>query len=236
MKKLFFVLILSAIFYLALPVYAEKATVDMRGECESMVSVPELVLTTSYGKLVYDFSLSKNELSKMAQQAGIFEQGVFAAGLALVNIDSEFELETLTQTMDNNDRCILPQRFKVYIGFSRPTIYMAKELQPGSCNYNLVLRHEQVHQQINKQALEYFIPIIRRELSEIIKKIPPAYVGRMDSEDKISAALTQKYYNAVTPLVNHLRDQILEEQRKLDNRSNYRKESGICRSFNRKHR
>ena len=170
----------------------------------------------------------------MAQQAGIFEQGVFAAGLALVNINSEYELNTQTKTLSNNDRCIMPLRLSVYIGFSRPVIYMAKELVPGSCNYNLVLRHEQVHQQINKQALEYFIPIIRRELSEEVKKIPPAYVGRMDSEDKVSAELTQKFYNAVTPLVNRLRDQILEEQRKLDSRSNYQKESDTCRAFNRK--
>ena len=56
----------------------------------------------------------------------------------------------------------------------------------------------------------------------------------MDSEDKVSAELTQKFYDAVTPLVNRLRDQILEEQRKLDSRSNYQKESDTCRAFNRK--
>ena len=231
MKKLFFVLIISVIFLSASSAPAEETA---KQECENLSFVPEIVFTTSYGKLIYDFSLGREELSRMAQQAGIFEQGVFAAGLALVNINSEYELNTQTKTLSNNDRCILPLRLSVYIGFSRPVIYMAKELVPGSCNYNLVLRHEQVHQQINKQALEYFIPIIRRELSEKVKKIPPAYVGRMDSEDKVSAELTQKFYDAVTPLVNRLRDQILEEQRKLDSRSNYQKESDTCRAFNRK--
>lgn len=233
MKKLFFVLIISGIFFSVSFASSEETA---REECENSAVPPEIVFTTSYGKLIYDFSLGRQELSRMAQQAGIFEQGVFAAGLALVNINSEYELTTVTKTLSNNDRCILPQRLDVYIGFSRPIIYMAKELVSGSCNYNLVLRHEQVHQQINKQALEYFIPLIRRQLAEDVKKIPPAYVGRMDSEDKAAAELTQKFYDTVTPLVNQLRDQILAEQRKLDSRSNYKKESDTCRAFNRKSR
>lgn len=232
MKKLFFVLILSGILITSLTAEAREKPADARRYCESIAPDPEITFTTSYGKLVYDFSLSKSELSEIAQKAGIFEKGVFAAGLALVNINSEYELSTTTKVMWNNDRCIIPTNLNVYIGFSKPVIYMAKELQPATCTYNLVLRHEQVHQQINKQALEYFIPIIRRELTERVKQIHPIHVGKMASEDKASQALTNRYYETISPLVNRLRDEILAEQHKLDSSSNYKMEGNICRSFN----
>lgn len=57
----------------ALPARGETSAA--RRECESMTVEPQINFTTSYGKLVYDFSLSKNELSRIARQAGIFEKG-----------------------------------------------------------------------------------------------------------------------------------------------------------------
>ena len=89
----------------ALPARGETSAA--RRECESMTVEPQINFTTSYGKLVYDFSLSKNELSRIARQAGIFEKGVFAAGLALVNINSEYELSTETRATQSNERCIV---------------------------------------------------------------------------------------------------------------------------------
>ena len=124
----------------------------------------------------------------------------------------------------------------VYIGFSRPIIYLAKELQPGTCSYNLVLRHEQVHQQINVQALQYFIPMIRRELSAAAAKIPAVYVGPLETEDKALEQLNRRYAEIITPQVNRLRSQILAEQRKLDNSRNYKMEGDVCRKFNRRSR
>ena len=218
----------------ALPARGETSAA--RRECESMTVEPQINFTTSYGKLVYDFSLSKNELSRIARQAGIFEKGVFAAGLALVNINSEYELSTETRATQSNERCIVPVGLNVYIGFSRPIIYLAKELQHGTCSYNLVLRHEQVHQQINVQALQYFIPMIRRELNAAAAKIPAVYVGPLETEDKALEQLNRRYAEIITPQVNRLRSQILAEQRKLDNSRNYKMEGDVCRKFNRKSR
>lgn len=216
--------------------FGETKEDDYRRICESQENDAKIKFSTSYGKLVYDKSLSKSELSKIAQQAGIFEKGVFAAGLALVNINSEYELNTITKTMTNNAHCLIPYQFNVYVGYSRPIIYLAKDLEEGSCTYNLVLRHEQVHQQINKQALEYFIPRIYKELQQQSRKIKPIYIAPQTSDEKANQALTQAYHNIITPLVNDFRNQILQEQSKLDNQKHYQLEGNVCRYFNRKSR
>lgn len=57
----------------ALPARGETSAA--RRECESMTVEPQINFTTSYGKLVYDFSLSKNELSRIARQAEFLKKG-----------------------------------------------------------------------------------------------------------------------------------------------------------------
>lgn len=236
MKNLFFVLILSKLFLWAHLVYGSVPEQDIRRQCEEQSYDLQINFTTSYGRLEYNFDLSKDELSQMAQQAGIFEKGIFAAGLALVNIDSEYELNTVTQTLSNNGHCLVPYQLNMHIGYSRPVIYLARELEEGSCAYNLVLRHEQVHQQINKQALEYFIPRIYRSIKQQSREIKPKYISPQASEDKAAQELTTQYHQIITPFVDEFRDQILAEQSKLDNQQNYQKEGDICRQFNRKSR
>lgn len=235
MKNLFFVLTLSNLLVTSASVLANSPE-TLRYQCENYPYELKIDFTTSYGNLVYDETLSKAELSIMAQKAGIFEQGVFAAGLALVNIDSEYELNTITQTMVGGGRCLIPYQLNVHVGYSRPIIYLAKELEKGSCTYNLVLRHEQVHQQINKQALEYFIPKIYQSIKKEAQSIKPIYISPQSSEDKAAKELTQHYHEIIMPKVNEFRDQILAEQSKLDNQRQYQLEGDICRRFNRKSR
>lgn len=236
MKNLFFVLILLSLLSSSEKGEAAISATEAKKLCEEQILALKIRFTTSYGKLIYDRSKSKDELSIMAQRAGIFEKGIFAAGLALVNIDSEYELNTVTQPLEGGGHCLIPYQLNVHIGYSQPIIYLAKELEQGSCTYNLVLRHEQVHQQINKQALEYFVPRIYQDIKEQTTQIKPIYIAPQSSEDKAAQELTKKYHQIITPLVDNFRNQILAEQSKLDNQQQYQREGDICREFNRKSR
>lgn len=215
---------------------AQDASRDAKKLCETIVSEPQINFTTSYGKLVYDFSKSRAELTELGNQAGIFEQGTFAAGLALVNISYEYNLTTARRVMWNNDLCVIPTAIDIFIGYKNPVIYMAKELIPDSCTYNLVLRHEQVHQQINTEALEYFIPRFQQQLNKIAHEIKPVHLNASEPQDKATEILTNAYTTRLNNLVAVLRNEILTEQHKLDNSGNYRMEGDVCRYFNRLHK
>ena len=134
--------------------------------------------------------------------------------------------------MWNNDLCVIPTAIDIFIGYKNPVIYLANELTPGSCTYNLVLRHEQVHQQINTEALEYFIPRFQRQLNKLVREIAPVHLNASESQDKATEILTNAYTRQLNSLVAVLRNEILTEQHKLDNSGNYRMEGDVCRYFN----
>lgn len=230
MKKLFFILIFL-IFFPSLTFAAGKDDVCLRYK-----TMPELVFSTSYGKLVYNRSRNQQQLTAIGKQFGIVEQGLFASGLALVGVNYHVSVNTASRVAADGGICVIPVRVELFIGYQNPIIYISKELEEGSCEYNVVLRHEQTHQQINTAALEYFIPRLKSAALSVLNNVPPQ---RIDNSGQIDAATRQfvhTYSAQLEPLINFFKAELLREQSKLDNHENYQLEGSLCRYYNQNHR
>lgn len=236
MKKIFFILtILNFICFDVSWAQNRPSDAELRRICEQMEIKPTLIFYSSYGKLEYNKEYTRQNLTQLGKNIGMFEEGDLASGLALVDVASEYEMSTSIRTMSNNAVCIMPQELSVYIGFQNPVIYLAKDLQEGTCLYNLVLRHEQVHQQINVNALEYFIPLIYDRVKMIVKNMKPVYLQSDKMAKSVTNDMTALYAKQINALVEEFKQEILIEQRKLDNRQNYQMESNICKNYNERH-
>ena len=219
MKKLFFILI----FYLNLyPVQALSA-------CPKDRDTPKIKLYTSYGKLTYDNSKNNAQITEMALKYGILEKGIFASGLSTIDINLDIVLKTSAEEQVDKSFCIYPKNIDLTISFSSPIIYISNKLQANSCEYNLVLRHEQTHQQINSSALDFFLPMFKIAANQIAKNLKPIRIQDNSEIDTASNQLTTEFNEKLTPLLNFFKKQILQEQLKLDNNENYKNESLICR-------
>ena len=202
--------------------------ISAASECGKTPVSPEIEFTTSYGKLRYNHEHNNQRLTEIAAQYGISEKGLFASGLSTVNINWEISTDTLGQVGTDGSVCVIPTKINLYIGFSDPVIYISKELQPGSCEYNVVKRHEQTHQQINKTALDYFLPLFRDALTKIIAAVPPEQVNHISQIDNATSRLTAEYNRRLSPLIEVFKEELLLEQSKLDNRDNYLHEKNLC--------
>lgn len=241
MKKLFFILT-SCLFLSVAAEYAAAAETVAENPfsepenfdpCSQIIPQPKVTFSTSYGKLSYDFSKNFNELTRMGKTYGILEQGVFASGLSVVGINWEVSLNSVSRIIGDYDICVIPTTVDVFIGYQNPVIFMSRELQPHSCIYNVVLRHEQTHHQINKTALEYFIPQLKKSISEIVKDVRPLHVTSSSMIDNATNELTDEYIRRIEPLISYFKQELLKEQSKLDNHGNYQMEGDLCKYVNR---
>lgn len=198
--------------------------------CNELESVPAIELTTSYGKLKYDYSKNNKQLTKLAAKHGIAEKGLFASGLATVNVSWEISVNTVGKVYDKNNICVVPTSLNVFIGFSEPTIYISKQLRRKSCEYNVVSRHEQTHQQINKTTLDYFMPLFEEALEKIAANVKPERVSLISEIDRGTSVLTQKYNKKLAPLIEIFKQELMTEQGKLDNKANYEYENSLCKN------
>ncbi len=232
MKKLFF--ILTFLIFSATGIFTVRA--EETDVCATLKAEPEIEFTTSYGKLKYDFGYDQQGLTQLGQRYGIVEQGLFASGLAIVGVNWEVSLDTVSRVVNDTDICVVPTSLNVFIGYQDPTIYISNQLLPGTCEYNVVVRHEQTHHQINAAALEYFIPSLRRSVQKIARDIKPYKIDTPSKIDEATNTLTEKYIAEIEPLIRHFKRELMQEQSKLDNQTNYQMENDLCRRFNEQHR
>lgn len=204
--------------------------------CAEILPAPEINLYTSYGKLQYDFSRDRAHLTGAGKKFGIIEQGLFASGLAVVEVAWEISLNTLSHTLDNGQICVVPSSVDVYIGYQNPVIYVDNALKPHTCEYNLVIRHEQTHQQINKTALEYFLPMFYNAIDRIAKSVEVQEVRQVKDIDGVTAELTRQYAIRLEPLIELFKRELMLEQGKLDNHTNYEMEGQLCKKPSRRQR
>lgn len=216
-KKLFFML--TALFFIPVPVFAAG--------CNDITVDPQIKLTSSYGKLTIDQNKTTEEITSLAASLNLVENGLFASGLSTVNINFDITLNALGVPADNVF-CVIPTQIDLFLGLDEPTIHLAKELTADSCEYNMVLRHEQTHQQINKSALEYYLPMFKTAALQIARSIKPVEVKDIDDIKPAIGELTATYNQKMTPVVNFIKKEMLVEQSKLDNPQNYLYESKLC--------
>ena len=224
MKKLFFILtvLLGAQFSFETAAFAR---------CSNLKPQPRLSFYTSYGKLEYDFSQDQIGITKVGMSYGVLEQGIFANGLATGTVKWEVDVSSEGRGGGNGELCAYPVEIKFYLGFASPKIYVSRDLRKGSCMYDLVLRHEQTHQQINVKALEYFIPLFEQAIKKISQEIPAEPVSSLSqaSLSRGSEKIAEAYSKRIEPLINVFKKELEIEQGKLDNASNYAFENSLCR-------
>lgn len=219
MKKLFF--ILTFLFFLSFNVWA--------ADCSDITVEPEIIVSYSFGNLTYDKSKSISEITFLSRKINQNESSSFAEGLSTVDVTFRVAATTTIQPVGINKFCVIPSKIDIFIGLSNPTIYLANSLVEGSCKYNIVLRHEQTHQQINKTTLEYYLPIFKAAVTNIIKKSPAIMINETKQIEPVTKDLTEKYNKILLPLVDFIKKEISQEQLKLDNQTNYKYEYKLCK-------
>lgn len=229
MKKIGLAIILGLMF---LPWSARGWNYGDFVSCSAMNPMPTVTLKTSYGKLVHDFKHSTDELTVMSKN----EEGLQVAGLAPVQPYSRIWVKHVQiLKIDQQTTCILPTEIEVFFGYRQPEVYVTNAYDFDSCNFSAVIRHEQVHQRINKLVLQHFLPLIFEELKLAVRDVKAVKVADPSQMQQGVDKLYEHYRKRLNPVFDMLWEVRTVEQKKLDNFTNYRKEWDVCRRYNKEH-
>lgn len=232
MKRIFFLCLLS--FFIAAELQA--AGIGHFVSCNKMNPMPEIVFKTSYGKLKTDFSHTTNQLTAESTEGkGEKEPGVYTAGLARKGFGWYIYVsQAEVKYVDDKTYCVLPTKIEAYLGMVRTSISVSSDIPKESCRFALVLRHEQIHQWINKLTLEYFLPIYYKEVQKTVREVRAVKVSSRDEVQEGMKKLNEYYKARLEPIYNQFYEAVAGEHKKLDNWVNYNAEDKLCREFDEK--
>lgn len=226
MKKISVLLI----FCFSLAFYEAKAY----EVCDGVKAEPKINFFTSYGRLIYDFSQSKQQITRLGAQMGHKESSSFASGLALIVVENEYQVGASAKFSFRGHFCVVPKEINVYVGFAKPRILISKDLQKNTCEYNLVMLHEQTHHQINRKVLEYFLPHLQHSAEIIGSELPVLKIKNLSELPAATETLSGIFDARFNKVLEVFKKELAIEQGKLDNRGNYILEGDICKNFNAK--
>ena len=228
MKKLFDVLIFATLFLVAVCAHAKTNAERL---CLENASKPEVTIEVSYGALKYDFSKNNKTLTRMhiRNYGGTVAPGKQVHGLASYDLATEISFQLQKSSFSNKATCIYPLYVTLKVGVQNPTIYISKNLKEGSCAYQVALRHEQTHQQINAEIFESFLPKIEQTFLNVVSQY--ALISSEADMDmtQVQKTLQAKYLDALNPVIEEIKSTIKQEQSKLDSIENYNYEESICK-------
>lgn len=233
MKKVFFALILGIVF--VKPLRADVLA-EYQKECLSFIDRPETEVSSSYGKLRYkydkDAAYLKRETEKKFSFQGMKMPETFVPiGLTKVRDVFDFNLVIGQIGISKGYTCVYPTEIKARLEYYMPTIYILNTLREGTCLYDLSLRHEKTHMQIYIEALDYFLPILKKRIDKLFDEVGVKVVARGESAETAAKALNEAYLEPVKKIIDSWRKEVETEQMKLDTPEHYMIENMLCQKI-----
>lgn len=228
MKKVFYIVFFANFAFFSSLAMAKD---ELKEICLRNMQEPQVSVSTSYGTIRYDHSKNKRSITRMHRNKykGKIAGGKILNGLSTFEHELNISFEIKKQKLASGVICAYPTKIDLYFGVGEdPVIYIAKEYAKGSCMYDLVLRHEQTHQQINQSVLEYYLPIIKERFLDVVKHHAIASQKRDINLTLAKNELRERYLQVLNPLIDEMKAETDAEQAKLDNDKNYNYEAKLC--------
>ena len=235
MKKVFYIVFFASLTFFSSSLMADD---ELERECLKFVDAPEVVITTSYGKLRYDHENSRKTINRLYLNnnriKGKAKTKTLSTGLTngLSNFEYKININSKVQkkTIPSGITCVYPTFVNLYFGVGEdPVIYIAREYDKGTCMYKLVLRHEQTHQQIAQSVMESYLPVVKERFVEVVKNNVIASRSYNINISTATDMLKSIYAEVLNDLLLEIEEKTNIEQSKLDNAENYEYETAICR-------
>lgn len=168
---------------------------------------PSIVFRTSLGKLEYDFSKDRKELSHRAGRP-ILGRAERRTGATMITKSNAVK--------HGKGFCVAPKVIEIYVGIAKPVIFVASEFKKDTCYYNFVLRHEQAHMQTTIRLLERFVSVAPDMFKVAAKGVRPIYVTNASQISEASQILYDEYRGILDKMKEKFDEETEKEQEKID--------------------
>ncbi len=203
--------------------------------CNDLNPQPAVIFKSSYGKLIHDISQTQEFIHNFGKNNPIIkENGLLTAGIAPITTSTHFHIKkAVLKRLDSTYSCIMPEEIEIFIGYKNPLVYVANKYDPKSCEFSQIIRHEQVHQRINKLTLEYYLPILDKTLRKAIEEVKAVKILTNNEADKKRGfdELYAYYHSRLDPILDEFEKARDNEQKKLDNMNSYQHDWSICKRY-----
>lgn len=177
-----------------------------------------------------DTTRTLDQLTRIPNDTRIgLSQGHQVGGLSAGEIRFQSQIE-FGNSVDffSGDTCLWVQNLALEIAMD-PVIYIARELQRGSCRYRTLLEHEQRHVSTDRRLLQTFRGRIEGELNQKLRSMGPTGPIPVSFAAQVQRELAAEVGTAVNLAMANFSRARDQAQQAIDTPQEYARLSQACR-------
>lgn len=201
-------------------------------QCPVPANLPRLAINIEVPQpqIVYHHDVDLFGLPKLEHHSERPPKGYLVLGLTKLSehaLHMTYQLATLG--LRDGRQCIWMTRIDARLGDAVMNVYVASEYAPDSCEYGVILNHENTHVRFNLETLRDWMPSVQAALTEAAKhKFPVIFDGPPTNDDLDHYLLDNTA--AVFGLMN---EDLRRRNASIDTPENYRRENAKCHHWSR---
>ncbi|HIJ64197.1 MAG TPA: hypothetical protein HPQ04_16015 [Rhodospirillaceae bacterium] len=188
---------------------------------------PTVRLEVAEPKLIYRHDV---DLLGLARVPDTFESA--AKGWVLLGLTKRNDTFSVTAkvlmlpAVGGGGTCVWVEEVSARLGGNETDVYVASNYHVGSCEYNVVLEHENTHVAINREVLKAFAPRIGAGLREALRGFP-VVVAEAGEAGRVPGLLSASVNQVYQSMIGELR----RRNQALDSPENYRRTQMRCHNW-----
>ena len=198
--------------------------------CPTDQTLPRVSLKTNPGKIVYNISRSRSQISRFKNKHGGAgrKRGWNPIGLTVADLQFRMEISLNVLSHGKKIHCATVNEVRAELGFDRITVLVDKRYRKGSCHYRSILKHEQEHVDIFRNTLAVYGPKVDRRLTEAAARLKPVSAGTVKrAADKLQKTLKRE----MKSLFKRINDTLDRDNGRIDTLANYKREQARCSTW-----
>lgn len=150
---------------------------------------------------------SLDQINVMAGSHGLQRPGFRVLGMTGIKVDTGINVKYKGQPVGNTV-CVSVINVDVRFGLKEHSVHVPREYPRGSCQFNVVMRHEMAHVDVNRRTVRKYADILKNEMRSALRRF-----------GAVAAASMVQGQNAQTAVVQQVLDDVsarfLQEREKL---------------------
>ena len=197
-------------------------------ECPSEKASAEVRFSTQTGRVVLHNDYDRDQIKRLHTQQRAMAQGWHPIGLTRGEIKMSINVNTRSYPVAKNKFCARLTSVEATVGYDDLHVYVANRYRPGSCQYQSVLAHEQLHVRAFEDAVRKHAPRMEAHLRKVARGLPPLVAA---SPESAAERFKERMQKELQPFFRDMNRDIDAANAALDSEENYRREQMQCPSW-----
>ncbi|MDX2224227.1 MAG: hypothetical protein SFV21_15870 [Rhodospirillaceae bacterium] len=212
---------------LAAVVLTVSAEAQTAAQCPPLNEQVAITFTIADPHPIYSNALTANGIMDLEQKrTGVVNLGRRGRTMGITSYTPRFQLSANSKSRPSGaGYCVYLTEVIAEYGFNTHEVFIAKEFPLDSCEYGVVLDHENQHVAINRTSLNEFAPKVKAELEQAVAAIGPIYsptptIGGND--------VLQRVAQRIAPVMREAQQVRSKRNAGIDTAGNYHDTSKKC--------